>query len=107
MRWFGLTSVVTMATMIALSSAFVASPIKMNDGSGTTCLKMTSRRESFGAMAGLMLATASQPSKANAFSQQLEDPSYVEQAQMPTGGKIDLNNAFVVRLSFFVSARVA
>jgi hypothetical protein len=57
-----------------------------------TTLDMVSRKEFFASLAAASLAV---PAAANAFSQQL--PYYqVEQSQLPTNGKLDLNSAFVV-----------
>lgn len=51
-----------------------------------------SRREILGTL-GLWVVA---PGLATAFSQQLDDNAF-EPAQQPTGGKLDLNSAFVVR----------
>ena len=58
-------------------------------------LELASRREAIGAMATLVLT----PKVAGAFSQQL-DENIVEQSQQSTGGKLDLNAAFVVSSVF-------
>ena len=76
------------------ASAFMVDKHMMTKTKITTQLDMVSRRD---AILGIIAATMATPKLVNAFSQQLEDDAYVEQAQMYTGGKVDLNSAFVVR----------
>ena len=82
-------------TFLFLVSAVSAFMVERKGFTSLTKLDMVSRRDAIGtfaAAAGLVVA----PQVSNSFSQQLEDPNYVEQSQMATDGKIDLNNAFVV-----------
>ena len=76
---------------IVTASAFVVE----TDRLVKTKLELASRREAIGAMATLVLT----PKVAGAFSQQL-DENIVEQSQQSTGGKLDLNAAFVVSSVF-------
>ena len=63
-----------------------------------TALEAISRRDALASGASaLLIGITSLPKPGMAFSQQLEDWK-VEPAQLPTGGKYDLNSAFVVRI---------
>ena len=84
---------VIIALLVSVASAFV---VEHNSFASFTKLDMVSRRDAFGAVAAATASLVAAPQVAGAFSQQLENPNYVEPAQMSTGGKIDLNNAFVV-----------
>ena len=59
----------------------------------STHLEMTSRKDF---LLSISAATLMNPAAASAFSQQLPYDQ-VEQSQLPTNGKLDLNSAFVVR----------
>ena len=69
-------------------------------GFGTAFEVGMSRRsaivEGGGVLAGIVIGS---PQISNAFSQQLEDHEYPEASQQATGGKIDLNNAYIVRIA--------
>jgi len=58
-----------------------------------------SRRDTLAKSAAIIAAIVV-PESSFAFSQQLDD-HLTEPSQLPTGGKIDLNNAFIVRWHLF------
>ena len=87
------------ALLASSASAFL---VQHNQVTSFTTLNMVSRRDAIGAVAAAGGGLLSAPQVSGAFSQQLENLNYVEPSQMATGGKIDLNNAFVVRSNVHV-----
>lgn len=83
-----------LVSALFLSSSMGFSPMKETMSKTTVDIE-TSRREVFSTSVVSLLGFLSLPSKSNAFSQQLPDDQ-VEESQLPTDGKIDVNNAFVV-----------
>jgi len=82
-----------LVSALFLSSSMGFSPMKETMSKTTVDIE-TSRREVFSTSVVSLLGFLSLPSKSNAFSQQLPDDQ-VEESQLPTDGKIDVNNAFV------------
>ena len=81
------------ALFFSLSMGF--SPMKETISKTTTVNIDSSRRDVLSTSVVSFFGLLSLPSKSDAFSQQLPDDQ-VEESQLPTDGKIDVNNAFVV-----------
>lgn len=61
-----------------------------------TALEAVSRRDALASgVSAILVGITAAPRSSSAFSQQLDEKE-VEPAQLPTGGKYDLNSAFVV-----------
>lgn len=87
-------------SIIPLVTAFAPS---ISENRIQTKLEAINRREALisgtGALAGLA-GVVSLPQASQAFSQQLDD-HLTEPTQLPTGGKFDLNSAYVVSIKCF------
>jgi hypothetical protein len=86
---------ILLLTFIPLTIAFAPN---LNHQCATRTKLNVSRRDAMltgAAMAGILIF----PVESKAFSQQLDD-NLTEVTQLPTGGKLDLNSAYVVRICY-------
>lgn len=109
MRFITILSIVLPLSTYGFTPSLIESSNRVR--SRSTSLEATSSRRDaiMNGISSMMFVAATTagatttilPSPSMAFSQQLEDWK-TEPAQMPTGGKYDLNSAFVVRRGFFL-----
>ena len=88
---------VFLLTLIPLVTAFAPN---LNEHRVQTKLEQPNRREAFmtgtAALASGLAGVVGLPQVSKAFQQQLDD-NLTNPTQLPTGGKFDLNSAYVVR----------